>query len=185
MTQKFEIKKQLTGEVIFSYDIPDGMESEAIARHALEKAVAENVNLCDANLENVNLRNVNLCDANLRGSSLVGTNLENANLRNANLENVNLCDANLENVNLRNANLRDANLCDAKNTPFTISGLRWFVVIGGTGYMQIGCQSHPVEAWKNFTDEEINRMDRYALDFWIKYKSMILAACDTHVHAKE
>ena len=37
----------------------------------------------------------------------------------------------------------------------------------------------------NTIDEEIKRMDSDALDFWNKYKTMLLVACDTHVHAKE
>ena len=40
MTQKHEIKNRFTGEVLFSCDIPEGMESGMIARHALEEAVA-------------------------------------------------------------------------------------------------------------------------------------------------
>ena len=125
MTQKYEIKNRFTGEVLFSCDIPEGMESGMIARHALETAIAN-----DANLE-------------------------------------------------------DANLRDAKNAPVIISGLRWTVHISGTGMMRIGCQNHSVEAWKNFTDEEIKSMDSDALEFWNKYKTMLLVACDTHVHVKE
>ena len=175
MTQKHEIKNRFTGEVLFSCDIPEGMESGMIARHALEEAVANGANLEDANLEGANLR-----DANLRGA-----NLRDANLRGANLEDANLEDANLEGANLEGANLEGANLEGAKNAPVIISGLRWTVHISGTGMMRIGCQNHSVEAWKNFTDEEIKRMDSDALEFWNKYKTMLLGACDTHVHAKE
>ena len=130
MTQKYEIKNRFTGEVLFSCDIPEGMESGMIARHALEEAIAQG-------------------------------------------------------ANLRGANLWDANLWDAKDAPLIITSLRWPVYIGGTGMMRIGCQNHSVESWKNFTDEEIKRMDSDALDFWNKYKTMLLVACDTHVHAKE
>jgi len=150
MTQKYEIKNRFTGEVLFSCDIPEGMESGMIARHALETAIADGANLEGANLEGANLRGANLRGANLRG-----------------------------------ANLRGANLEDAKNTPLIINGLRWAVFISGTGFMRIGCQNHSVEAWKNFTDEEIKIMDSNALEFWSKYKTMLLVACDTHVHAKE
>ena len=160
MTQKHEIKNRFTGEVLFSCDIPEGMESGVIARHALEEAIAQDANLRGANLE----------DANLRGANLRGANLE---------------DANLEDANLWGANLEDANLWVAKDAPLIITSLRWPVYIGGTGMMRIGCQNHSVESWKNFTDEEIKRMDSDALDFWNKYKTMLLVACDTHVHAKE
>ncbi|WP_151762503.1 pentapeptide repeat-containing protein [Acinetobacter junii] len=155
MTQKHEIKNRFTGEVLFSCDIPEGMESGMIARHALEEAVAN-------------------------GANLRGANLEGANLRDANLEGANLRDANLEGANLRGANLEGA-----KDSPLIITSLRWPIYISGTGMMRIGCQNHSVEAWKNFTDEEIKRMDSDALEFWNKYKTMLLGACDTYVHAKE
>ena len=170
MTQKYEIKNRFTGEVLFSCDIPEGMESGMIARHALETAIADG-----ANLEGAELEGENLWDANLRGA-----NLQGANLRGANLE-----DANLEGANLDGANLRGANLRGAENAPLIINGLRWAVFISGTGFMRIGCQNHSVEAWKNFTNEEIKSMDSGALEFWSKYKTMLLVACDTNVHAKE
>ena len=132
---KHEIKNRFTSEVLFSCEIPEGMESGMIVRHAVETAISEG--------------------------------------------------ANLEGANLRGANLQYANLEGAKNAPVIISGLRWTVYISGTGMMRIGCQNHSVEAWKNFTDEEIKRMNSDALEFWSKYKTMLLAACDTHVHAKE
>ncbi len=34
MTQNYEIKNRWTGKVLFSCEIPDGMESGMIARHA-------------------------------------------------------------------------------------------------------------------------------------------------------
>ena len=190
MTQKHEIKNRFTGGVLFSCDIPEGMESGMIARHALEEAVANGANLLGANLEDANLRGANLRGANLLGANLEdanlrGANLEDANLRGANLRDANLEDANLLGANLEDANLRGANLRGAKDAPLIIISLRWPVYIGGTGMMRIGCQNHSVESWKNFTDEEIKRMDSDALDFWNKYKTMLLVACDTHVHAKE
>ena len=168
MTQNYEIKNRWTGEVLFSCEIPDGMESGMIARHAFETAIAEDANLRDANLEDANLRGADLGDANLRGADLRGANLEDANLRDA---------------NLRDANLRGANLRGAKNAPLIIPTLRWLVCINGFGYMRIGCQNHKVEQWKAFTDQEISRMDSDALSFWNQYKVMLLAACETHVHS--
>ena len=180
MTQKYEIKNRFTGEVLFSCDIPEGMESGMIARHALETAIADG-----ANLEGANLQCANLWGANLRDANLCGVNLRDANLCGVNLRDANLRDANLWGANLRDANLCGVNLRDAKNAPVIISGLRWTVHISGTGMMRIGCQNHSVEAWKNFTDEEIKIMDSDALEFWSKYKTMLLVACDTNVHAKE
>ena len=147
---KHEIKNRWTGEVLFTYEAPEGMESGMIARHAVETAIAQN--------------------ADLRGADLRGANLRGADLRGA---------------DLRGANLWGADLEGAKNAPLTITGLRWSVYIDGTGKMRIGCQEHSVEAWKNFTDDEIKRMDSRALEFWNKYKGLLLKACEDHVHTVE
>ena len=152
---KHEIKNRFTGDVLFTCDIPEGMESGMIARHALETAIAEGANLQDANLQDANLQ-----DANLRG-------------------------ANLQDANLWDANLWGANLWDAKNPPMIITGLLWSIYINGVGMMRIGCQNHSIEDWKNFTDEKISAMDSNALTFWNQYKSMLLSACDTHKHTEE
>ena len=177
---KHEIKNRWTGEVLFTYEAPEGMESGMIARHAVETAIAQDANLVDANLVDANLMG-----ANLRGANLRGANLRGANLVDANLVDANLMGANLRGANLRGANLVDVNLVDAKNAPMIITGLLWTVYIDGTGMMRIGCQNHSVEDWKNFTDEKISAMDSKALTFWNQYKSMLLSACDTHKHIEE
>ena len=162
---KHEIKNRFTGDVLFTCDIPEGMESGMIARHALETAIAEGANLQDANLWGANLQDANLQDANLQGA--------------------NLGCANLWGANLWGANLQDANLQDVKNPPMIITGLLWSIYINGVGMMRIGCQNHSIEDWKNFTDEKISAMDSNALTFWNQYKSMLLSACDTHKHTEE
>ncbi|TPS54648.1 pentapeptide repeat-containing protein [Acinetobacter baumannii] len=67
MTQKFEIKNRWTKEVLFTCDIPEGMESGMIARHAVEAAIA-----ADANLRGADLYGADLYDAKLRGADLRG-----------------------------------------------------------------------------------------------------------------
>ncbi len=153
---KYEIKNRWTDEVLFTCEVPEGMESGMIARHAVEAAIAEGANLYDANL----------CGANLHGANLHGANLRDANLH--------------------GANLRDANLHGAKNAPIIINmGFPWDVIISGTGMMRIGCQNHSVEAWNNFTNEEISAMDSKALEFWKQFGAMLLNCCDTYKHAEE
>ena len=154
MTQH-EIKNRWTGEVLFSCDIPEGMESGMIARHAVETAIAQGANLRGANLEGANLWGANLWGANLRGA------------------------------NLRGANLWGANLWDAKNSPLVINGLNWTVYISGTGMMRIGCQNHSIEDWKGFTDDRISQMASDALEFWNQHKTMLLGICDIYKHAEE
>ena len=170
MTQKHEIKNRWTGEVLFTCDIPEGMESGMIARHAVETAIAQGADLQGADLRGADLQDANLQGANLRGADLRGADLWGANLRGA---------------NLRGANLRGANLRGAKNAPLVINSLHWMVYISGTGMMRIGCQEHSIERWKGFSDELISRMDSYALEFWNQHKAMLLGICDTYKHAEE
>ncbi|MDC4302515.1 pentapeptide repeat-containing protein [Acinetobacter baumannii] len=202
MTQKFEIKNRWTEEVLFTCDVPEGMESGMIARHALESAIADDANLFGADLRGADLRGANLRGANLRDANLFGADLRGADLRGANLRGANLRDANLRGAdlrganlfgadlrgadlrgaNLRGANLRDANLRGAKASPLIVYGLRWDVIINGLGKMRIGCQEHSVEDWKSFDDARITRMDSEALEFWNQHKSMLLNMCDSYVH---
>ena len=52
---KHEIKNRWTGEVLFTYEAPEGMESGMIARHAVETAIAQGADLRGANLVGANL----------------------------------------------------------------------------------------------------------------------------------
>ena len=70
---KHEIKNRFTGGVLFSCEVPEGMESGMIARHAVETAIAQDANLRGADLQGADLR-----DANLRGADLQGAYLRNA-----------------------------------------------------------------------------------------------------------
>ncbi len=190
MTQKHEIKNRWTGEVLFTCEVPEGMESGMIARHAVETAIAEDADLQDANLRDADLQDANLQDANLRDADLQDANLQDADLRGADLEGANLRGANLQDADLRDADLQDANLQDAnlrgaKHAPLVMTSLYWPVHISGTGMMRIGCQEHSIERWKGFSDELISRMDGYALKFWNQHKAMLLGICDTYKHAKE
>ena len=148
---KYEIKNRWTEEVLFTCDVPEGMESGMIARHAVETAITDG--------------------ADLRGADLRGADLRGADLRGA---------------DLYGANLRGADLYGAKNAPMIINaGFPWDVIISGTGMMRIGCQNHSVEAWNNFTNEEISAMDSKALEFWKQFGAMLLNCCDTYKHAEE
>ena len=182
---KHEIKNRFTGGVLFSCEVPEGMESGMIARHAVETAIARDVNLQGVNLQGANLQGANLLGANLQGVNLQGVNLQGVNLLGANLQGVNLQGANLLGANLQGANLLGANLRDAKNAPLIITGLRWVVYISGTGNMRIGCQNHSIKHWDNFSDELINRMDDCALEFWKQHKEMLMGICNSYKHKNE
>ncbi|MDO7414411.1 pentapeptide repeat-containing protein [Acinetobacter baumannii] len=187
MTQKFEIKNRWTEEVLFTCDIPEGMESGMIARHALESAIADGADLYGAelygaDLRGADLRGAELYGADLRGAELYGADLRGADLRGAELYGADLRGAELYGADLRGADLRGADLRGAKAAPLIVYGLRWYVIISGLGKMRIGCQEHSVEDWKSFDDARITRMDSEALEFWNQHKSMLLNMCDSYVH---
>ncbi|HAV3586308.1 TPA: pentapeptide repeat-containing protein [Acinetobacter baumannii] len=185
MTQKFEIKNRWTKEVLFTCDIPEGMESGMIARHAVEAAIAADADLRGADLYGADLRGANLRGADLYGADLRGANLRGANLRGADLRGANLRGADLRGANLRGADLYGADLRGAKAAPLFVYGLCWDVIISGLGKMRIGCQEHSVADWKSFDDARITRMDSEALEFWNQHKLMLLNMCDSYVHPVE
>jgi hypothetical protein len=44
--------------------------------------------------------------------------------------------------------------------------------------LQIGCQRHKIEKWERFSDEEINKMDAGALEWWAKWKEFVFKAIE-------
>ena len=41
-------------------------------------------------------------------------------------------------------------------------------------YLQIGCEHHKIDYWMSFSDAYISDMDENALDWWAKYKPLIV-----------
>ena len=111
-----------------------------------------------------------LRDADLRGANLRYADLSGADLRYADLRCADLSDANLSGANLSGADLSGANL-------IIITWSFWTTYIT-PGYIRIGCQSHDLESWKNFNDDQIADMDSRALDFWKQNKELIVGLCE-------
>ena len=180
---QFEIKSRWSGAVIFTADIEADESASASIKLGLAVKVAVRAS---TNLRGADLRGADLCGATLRGADLDGADLLYADLlyadlRDANLCGANLCGADLHGANLRGANLRGANLRDANLNG--VCGLNDWIkniqiedwpISYTSEIMQIGCQRHPLDAWRNFSDAEIRVMDgRKALAFWAKWKSWI------------
>jgi len=99
-----------------------------------------------------------------------------ANLSNANLSNANLRGANLSNANLSGADLRGADLIGAIGNMAEIKSIQLdtYKICYTCDRLIIGCQSHSIKEWVDFSDEEISSMDgKKALEFWGKYKKVI------------
>ena len=119
--------------------------------------------------------------ANLRGADLSGADLYGADLRGADLRGADLRGADLRGANLRGANLYGANLDGEKLTksPLVVTGLRYWCLISD-GYMRLGCKRFTHEEWAEFSDDEIEKMDSCALEFWKQWKESLLAMCKAH-----
>jgi uncharacterized protein YjbI with pentapeptide repeats len=160
------------------------------------------VNLQGANLQGANLKNAIMERANLQGANMQYIDMERSRLQNASMQGVNMQGANLKNAkmqradlslaNMQNAYLHKTNLTDANLTGTDLTGVVLWRCIGdgkriknidGLLYpiaytsevLQIGCINHTFEEWKNFTEEEIYRMDGDdALEFYKEHKDYIL-----------
>ena len=71
----------------------------------------------------------------------------------------------------------------AKNL-LSLNGLRWPVSTDGKS-IQIGCQHHSVDEWRAFDDRVIAKMDEDALDFWKKYKLVVLGLAEVRKNMEE
>ena len=146
-----------------------------------ERASLKGANLEGADLGGANLRRADLRGADLRGADLKGANLKGANLRSANLRGADLRGVNLKDVDLKGASLEDANLegaslwgCIGNMTHIKSVLCDQYPVTYTADVMQIGCQRHPIAAWWEFDDEQIQEMDRKnALKWWRTWKPIL------------
>ncbi len=146
----------------------------------LGNAYLGNAYLGDADLRHAYLGNAYLGDADLRHVDLRHADLRDADLRDADLRDADLRYADLRYANLRDADLRHADLRDAVGNKREIKSMqieRYNTSFTKT-HLTIGCQSHRIEDWRNFTDKEISGMDTGALDWWIKWRDFIFKAIE-------
>lgn len=71
-----------------------------------------------------------------------------------------------------------SNVRGFKSQPVRIMGLFWAVTFDDTN-MQIGCQKHTIEEWKNFDDITIKKMNGRAKEFWSLWKEVLFRVIDT------
>ena len=175
------IKHRYTDTTLCEFDVETVKQATEKGKANLDGANLYGANLDGAYLHGANLRGANLYGANLYGANLDGANLDGANLRGANLYGANLDGAYLRGANLDGAYLRGAYLDGEKLTksPLVITGLRYWCLISD-GYMRLGCKRFTHEEWAEFSDDEIEKMDSCALEFWKQWKESLLAMCKAH-----
>ncbi len=147
-----------------------------VSRLNMSRANLSDANLAYANLSRANMTCVNLEGANLSRANMTDVNLSDANMTGVNLSRANMTGVNLEGANLTGVNLSDANLWDCVGNSKEIKTMQTdgYTVTYTHDRIQIGWRNHSTEEWRNFSDEEITRLDgARALTFRKKWKSAI------------
>jgi hypothetical protein len=115
----------------------------------------ERADLRGSDLSDRDLRDRDLSDKDLRGSDLSGSILIHSNLRRSNLDGVRLWDT--------IGNMREINSLQIERYQIAYTYDR----------LQIGCENHSIDEWRQFSDEEIAGMDTGALEWWRKWRDII------------
>ena len=200
---KYDIFNRFTGKVQFTAEIDATDQTSRSVKVGLSVkwAVKNQADLSVANLYRADLGGADLSGANLSVADLSGANLYGANLYRADLSVANLGGANLGGADLSGANLSVANLYRADLGGANLGGADLSVAdLGGANLggangvndwikciqidqypitytsdvMQIGCERHQINEWREFDDARILKMDgKAALKFWRKYKDWI------------
>ena len=128
------------------------------------------------NLRYANLTCADLTYANLRDANLSYANLTCADLRGADLRGANLRGTDLRGTDLIRANLKDANLTDVIGDKIYIKSLQVdkYNISYTSEMLNIGCESHLIEEWRTFDTRTISKMDKQALEWWTKWKPIIM-----------
>ena len=180
------IKHRYTDTTLCEFDVETVKQATEKGKANLSGADLRGADLRGADLSGADLYGANLYGAYLSGANLDGANLYGADLRGAYLDGANLDGANLYGAYLSGANLDGANLSGADldgekltKSPLVITGLRYWCLISD-GYMRLGCKRFTHEEWAEFSDDEIEKMDSCALEFWKQWKESLLAMCKAH-----
>ena len=127
--------------------IKDRFNNEVIYSHECKNNTLK-ITCMKAVFDKISLYGADLYGADLRGADLYGADLRDADLRGA----------------------------DLRGAAIVIYGMTWTIQIA-KNHIRIGCQSHSLEKWINFTDDEIDSMHSDALNFWKENKEFIINKC--------
>ena len=114
--------------------------------------------------------------ANLSNNDLYGANLYGTNLCNANLKDANLKGSDLSHANLKGANLSGAKLLRTIGDMQSVKSFQVekYMITYTDTILNIGCKSYTIDEWNNFTNKEISDMDNGAVEWWTKWKPIIM-----------
>ena len=106
----------------------------------------------------------------LEGIGGVRADLTGADLRGAYLTSADLTRADLTGADLT-ATIYENDIPIIINTEY-------YSIVKCKAFIKIGCKTYTLEEWKAFTDSEIKEMDDKALEFWNKYKDLVLLSIE-------
>jgi len=143
----------------------------------LRKASLCKANLLGAVFTAADLFHANLQEANLVCATLFNTSFIGANLHKANLECANASTADFSHSCLGGANIRDMSIRMVTGNSNVLKSIQTgkYSVIFSPDVMAIGCQQHPIKDWWGFSDKDIDKMARGALEWWKKWKPILKA----------
>ena len=85
-------------------------------------------------------------------------------------------------VDLRGANLSGTNLRGANLKVYQAG--EWISYITPS-HIRIGCQFHETKKWREFSDSEIDAMNRNALAYWKENKAIVLSIAESFVEQEK
>ncbi len=169
---------------------PDGERADLsgadLSGADLRGADLSGANLGGANLGGAYLGGAYLGGANLSGANLSGAYLSGAYLGDADLSGADLGDADLSGANLRRADLSDIKITHAIGNMVDVYSMQCdtWMVCWTSKILSIGCESHLIEDWWDFNDDQIVCMDSDALDWWRKWRDILRAVVEKSLEDK-
>ena len=137
-------------------------------------------NFSDANFRGANFSYASFSDADFSDADFRGANFRGASFRGASFSYADFRGANFIDADFRGANFKRASYqyCIGNMKELKSMQLDTYLIVFNKHFLAIGCQQHSIEKWKKFTDEEIENLDYYALEWWNKWRDFIFKAIE-------
>jgi hypothetical protein len=168
-----KLKRWDTGKVIFETECSSWEE-------LLKGALKAKVIFFKADFRDADFRGADFSDANFRYSDFRGADFSGADFSGADFRY-----SDFRYSDFSNADFRDADFRGSKHQYKIGNMVEWhsmlletYVIGFNSRILTIGCQQNTIKKWKEFTDTEISKMDKGALEWWRKWKDFIFQAIE-------
>jgi uncharacterized protein YjbI with pentapeptide repeats len=132
-----------------------------------------------------NFRGSDFSDSDFRGSDFRGSNFRGSDFRDSNFSDSNFRGSNFSDSDFSDSNFRGSNFRGSKHQ-YKIGNMReWhsmqldtYMIVFNKHILAIGCQQFSIKEWREFSDKQIENMDKEALAWWAKWKDFIFKAIE-------